>query len=237
MGSTWESLDGSPIKQSLSTIPEAPEGEIPESELLAPGPEIVEKNALKPPLFNTDIQREIIISTPCGGAEDPPLLSTTQVTVVSDIPEIQVFPTAPAKINEARERSGNGEEENSGLLQGFDDAGILHIPSFDEALALWTQLEPQLKDREIGDMLAEHLGMDDTQPNPAQASQLEAWLRHFVSIHHIKNTISKLQKDIGTREGRIKGEIVQYSQVVHEERRRLRRLGWEALQDSKETSY
>jgi hypothetical protein len=225
--STWDSIDGNPIKQSLPTIPESPEGGIPGSERPAPASEIVEKTASNPPVSNTNIQQEVTTSVSSSGAEEPPLLSTTQVSVDSEISQIQGSPTGYTKRNESRDLSGNRGDENLGLAQGFDDAGILQIPSFDEALALWKRLEPRLKERAIGDMLAEHLGMDNAQPNAAQASQLEAWLRHFISIHCIKKLISRLRRDIKTGEGGINEEGVQYERIVYQKREMFTEIGLE----------
>jgi hypothetical protein len=192
-------------------------------ELPAPVSEIGEKKLLAPGLSNTGNQGETTISAPSGGAEASPLPSATQVAV-SEIPKTQDFPSAQTTVNEAKGRDSNEEEENSGLLQGFDDAGIVNIP-FDEALALWKQLEPRFKDEDIGDILAEYLGMDNIEPNLAQVSQLEAWLKHFITIYDIKQAISMLQIDIGTRESRMKGAAVSYPEVVYEEREKILAIG------------
>jgi hypothetical protein len=224
VSAVYDSVDGSPIKQSL--LPEALE-KLLGSELPAPAPEIMEKKDLTPPLSNTEIQREVVISAPSDYTEDPHLPSAEQVAVVSENLPIQAFPTAQTKTDEIKENGSNGEEENPGILQGFRDAGILNIPSFDEALALWKQLEPRFKERAIGDILAENLGLDNIQPNPAQVSQLQAWLRHFISIHETKVAISRLQSDIGTRESRMKSTNVDYPKVVYEEREKITDIGLE----------
>jgi hypothetical protein len=125
----------------------------------------------------------------------------------------------------AAENEGGGDDPHLRKAQGFDDEGILRVPTLEEALNLWDQWQSQSRERTIGDFVAEYLGMNDPQPTPAQVSQLEVWIRRLSTIHDIKDTITRLRSDFGTREGRIKGEIYRYPEVALEEREKIMDIG------------
>jgi hypothetical protein len=128
--------------------------------------------------------------------------------------------------NEPVENENNDTDDpQSRTTQGFDDEDIFHIPTLEEALHLWSQWQCQSQEQEIGDFVAERLGMNDPQPSPAQVSQLEVWLRRFITIYKIKDTITRLQKEFGTREGRMKGEKCRYSEIIFKEREKITDIG------------
>lgn len=219
----WGAVEGSAVKPSLSIITEFSEDVgAPEPESLGSESGLMQQKQQKiDPTVMTRLDPTI------NDAQGPLLDSAARVDGETDVtPSCAiVVPDGAKGFKEAAENESGGDDPHLRKAQGFDDEGILRVPTLEEALNLWDQWRSQSRERAIGDFVAEYLGMNDPQPTPAQVSQLEVWIRRLITIHDIKDTIKKLRSDFGTREGRIKGEIYRYSEVAFEEREKITDIG------------
>jgi len=102
------------------------------------------------------------------------------------------------KWEEASSESVFGDNEVPLIHDSDKEERLLAISTFEEALILWNQWRPQFHEKNIGDIVMEHLNLSQAFPDPSIGSRLKAWIKPFKKIYFIKKTISKLQAEFGT---------------------------------------
>jgi hypothetical protein len=76
------------------------------------------------------------------------------------------------KWEEVRSESASGDTEVPLIYDSDKEERLLAIPTFEEALVLWNQWRPRFHEKNIGDIVVEHLNLSQTFVDPSVASRL-----------------------------------------------------------------